>query len=291
MTQTNKPLVFLRLTPVLLPIVLLASVFMITACGGKKSGALPAAVHRPAPAFTSNVRDDRNRVKSNFQGESANISILPDGSEKDTLADALGREYLESISVNIPRDGRLETFSLQGDHDGTNLTLTDGFLMTFISNSKTPYAHSVVGIFEDTQVGAPLGADASFTGKYIVRLLAFPDGTTDNPNPAPLGEIIGVNSVETIDLEVNFSARTLTGSKISSSGARLRVDGEFGDNVISGSVTFVEGVRSMSFEAPLTGIIGQDGAVGVFANSNNGVGTKYSLGGGFVVEPEPANNN
>ncbi len=277
MTQTNKPLVFLRLTPVLLPVALLASVFMITACGGGKSKAVPAP---PAPAFTSRVIED---VPTDIQSDITNIFSEYDGITRTTLIDTLGRNYLEDLSIDIPRGAELETLALQGAVGNAGLSPQDGFLMTFIRHPSEVYAHIVVGMFDKTHTGNPVSADATFTGTYTIRLSAFSDEGEEINEPI---------DAQPITLNLNFRNNTLKGEAETQGGARLEVDGVFATNNLSGNVMFRER-NGRRFEAPLTGLIGQDGAVGIFASHNDSeIGTKYSLGGGFVVEPvadpEPA---
>ncbi len=284
MTQTNKLLVFLRLTPVLLPVVLLASVFMITACGGKKSGALPAP--RPLPAFTSRVIDD---VPADIQSQIAVISAEV-GAVKDLQFLRLGENYLREISFNIPQGANVQTLTLKGVNGGGGLDERAGFVMTFIGDSSENYAHSVVGLFETTDVGPAVDSttDTKFTGQYTLRFLAFPPATAEVKDPPPLS---GRITERDITLNINFRDKEID-AEDRFEGARLQINGKFGGNRITdGKVIFRPDGSSLDFEAPLIGLIGQNGAVGVFANSNNGVGTKYSIGGGFVVEPEPANNN
>ncbi len=289
MTQTNKPLVFLRLTPVLLPVVLLASVFMITACGGKKSGALPTFTPPPPPpTFTSRVIDD---VPANIQSQIAVISA-EEGAVKDLQFLRLGENYLREISFNIPRGGDVQTLTLKGENGGGGLNERTGFVMTFIGDSSENYAHSVVGLFETTDVGPALDANtsATFTGEYTLRFLAFPRPTNEVKDPPPLSESI---TEQPITLNINFNDKEIDADE-RFNGARLQIEGKFGGNRITdGKATFTPNGSSLDFEAPIIGRIGQDGAVGVFA-SHSRSGTRYSLGGGFLVEPpvaEPANNN
>ncbi len=288
MTQTNKPLVFPRLTPVLLPVVLLASVFMITACGGKKSGAVPGS-RGPAPAFTSDVRDD---VPPDIQSQIAVISAEANETVRDLRFLRLGSNYLRDISANIPLNSRVQTLTLKGENGGGGLDERAGFLMTFVADSTENYAHSVVGMFETTDVGAALDntTSATFTGQYTLRFLAFPPATTEVKDPPPLSESI---TEQPITLNIKFNDKEID-ADARFNGARLQIEGKFGGNRITdGKATFRPNGSSLDFEAPLIGLIGQDGAVGVFA-SHSRSGTRYSLGGGFVVEPpvaEPANNN
>ena len=290
MTQTNKPLVFLRLTPVLLPVVLLASVFMITACGGKKSGALPTFTPPPPPpTFTSRVIDD---VPADIQSQIAVISAEADAI-KDLQFLRLGENYLREISFNIPRGADVQTLTLKGENGGGGLDERAGFLMTFVADSTENYAHSVVGLFETTDVGPALDATttrATFTGQYTLRFLAFPPATTEVRDPPPLSESI---TEQPITLNINFNDKEIDADE-RFNGARLQIEGKFGGNRITdGKAIFTPSGSSREFEAPIIGRIGQDGAVGVFA-SHSRSGTRYSLGGGFLVEPpvaEPANNN
>ncbi|MGU9963636.1 MAG: hypothetical protein ACNYPD_05950 [Candidatus Halichondribacter symbioticus] len=293
MTQTNKPLVFLRLTPVLLPVVLLASVFMITACGGGKSKALPAP--RPAPAFTSRVIEE---VDSDIQSDITEILAEQTAELQPVLLGVLGEDYLETLRVNIPRGARVETLYLQGEIGGGGLGAQDGFLMVFVGDSVDNFAHTVIGIFDTIEVGNPLDntASATFSGKYTARLLWLPTATPEDPNPLADIEVI---DGEPFTLNVDFEQGEIRADVTSADNARLEVDGNFRGNNLFGDVTFTSDSTNTEFEAPLTGFIGQDGAVGIFASHNNGAGTRYSLGGGFVVEPdpapdpetEPANNN
>ena len=281
MTQTNKPLVFLRLTPVLLPVVLLASVFMITACGGGKSKALPAP--RPAPTFTSRIIED---VPADIQSQIAVISAEEDA-VKELQFLRLGENYLREISFNIPQGANVQTLTLKGVNGGGGLDERAGFVMTFIGDSSENYAHSVVGLFETTDVGPALDNTTSttFTGQYTLRFLAFPPATAEVKDPPPLSESI---TEQPITLNIRFNDKEID-ANVRFEGARLQIDGKFGGNRITdGKATFTPSGSSVEFEAPLIGLIGQDGAVGVFA-SHRRSGTRYSLGGGFLVEPpEPA---
>ncbi len=287
MTQTNKPLVFPRLTPVLLPIFLLASVFMITACGGKKSTPVantftPPPPPPPPPTFTSRVIQN---VPADIQSGITNIFAETTQPEHETLLENLGRKYLRRIPVNIPTEADAQTLVLQGERDIGGLGEQDGFLMIFATEQGKTFAHSVVGMFDTTDVGAVLDSttSATFSGKYTVRLLAFPPATPEDRDPAPLSESI---LAEDITLNVDFGNSTIKGETGNVGTARLTVDGNFGANRLTGTVTFRERTSNEPFEAPLTGLIGQDGAVGIFSSSNNGTGIKYSFGGGFVVEPD-----
>ena len=282
MTQTNKPLVFLRLTPVLLPVVLLASVFMITACGGKKSKAVPAPPPPPA-TFTSRVIEG---VDSDIQSDITEILAEQTAELQPVLLGVLGEDYLETLGVNIPRGARVETLYLQGEIGGGGLGAQDGFLMVFVADSVDNFAHTVIGIFDTIEVGNPLDntASATFSGKYTARLLWLPPATPEDPNPLADIEVI---DGEPFTLNVDFEQGEIKADVESADGARLEVDGNFRGNNIFGDVTFTSDSTSTEFDAPLTGRIGQDGAVGIFSSSNNGSGTKYSFGGGFVVEPDP----
>ncbi len=282
MTQTNKPLVFLRLTPVLLPVVLLASVFMITACGGKKSGALPGS-RGPAAAFTSRVIKN---VDSDIQSNITEILAEETAELQPVLLGVLGEDYLETLGVNIPRGARVETLYLQGEIGGGGLGAQDGFLMVFVADSVDNFAHTVIGIFDTIEVGNPLDntTSATFSGKYTARLLWLPSATPDERNP--LADIEVING-EPFTLNVDFEQGEIDADVTSADGARLEVDGNFRGNNLFGDVTFTSDSTNTKFDAPLTGFIGQDGAVGIFSSSNNRSGTKYSFGGGFVVEPDP----
>ncbi len=289
MTQTNKPLVFPRLTPVLLPIVLLASVFMITACGGKKSTPVantftPPPPPPPPPTFTSRVIAN---VDSDIQSDITEILAEQTAELQPVLLEGLGEDYLETLRVNIPNNARVETLHLQGEIGGGGLGAQDGFLMVFAGDTVNNFAHTVIGIFDTIEVGKPLDntASATFSGKYTARLLWLPPATPEERNP--LADIEVING-EPFTLNVDFEQGEIDADVTSADGARLEVDGNFRGNNLFGDVKFTSDSVSTEFKAPLTGRIGQDGAVGIFSSSNNnGSTTKYSFGGGFVVEPDP----
>ncbi len=162
----------------------------------------------------------------------------------------------------------------------------DGFALSF--NSYAQHA----GILADTDLGAPLTqrqGSASWNARMVVLA---------NKSEAVVGDFI---------LHINFGAGgqagTITGQAIAKSYGvralngpdyRYRLDGEFDDSgVITGTSQFgnfknrdTETPKYGQISGTLTGLIGEEGAIGAFI-SNRGGYTGYA--GGFIATPSLQN--
>ncbi|MCA8836083.1 MAG: hypothetical protein K8953_13460, partial [Proteobacteria bacterium] len=131
-----------------------------------------------------------------------------------------------------------------------------------------------VGLLSGTDVGAPIH-DNSQTGVWIARLTFLLDS-------------VAFSSPSTFILDVNFDDKTLKTRDDSrpilrSDGGRtLGIDGKFTDaGVLYGTTDFYVGSIPTSFgRGTLSGLIGVDGAVGIFASD---VGASNAYAGGFVA--------
>ncbi|MCA8835333.1 MAG: hypothetical protein K8953_09645, partial [Proteobacteria bacterium] len=135
--------------------------------------------------------------------------------------------------------------------------------------------HSYAGIYASTNLGAPItesGMDATWPAE--LRLNNFAEDFTlkvtfDGTN----GKVEAF--IQNVDMNVIISDRT-----------DFSIDGRFDANgVITGGVHYDDATHPTSpdeFEGTLSGIIGQDGAVGVFVlDSGSNAGTN----GGFIAAP------
>ena len=199
---------------------------------------------------------------------------------------AIGRDYLKSISFNNADDGLIDTALIGSKQNGLFVIrlLNEIDSLNFIS-PRTPAVggHIFVGMFPTTNVGDPLIANAVFNGSYYVYLLVAPD---INSEFSSTGIHIGIK------LNADFNEGTLTGTgsipdRYDEIDTALKVNGRFSgeSNTLSGSVSYTSAkISDRTFTAPLSGVIGQDGAVGVFtSHENTNDTTGYAFGGGFVV--------
>ena len=164
----------------------------------------------------------------------------------------------------------------------TLLTSTIGGVGFFTENSAY-YA----GLLANTNVGLPVeitpqanSADVTATWRGKIQAIGVFLGRNSDTDPDN-------TSTMDFDLTVNFTARTLTGqardSRHSGSlGRRIDINGNFleANNGVITTGTAIARVANVARSGVLTGIIGQEGAVGAF------IGDGFS--GGFYVTP-PAN--
>ncbi len=261
--------------------VALAGVLLLGACGAGGSanvvedGAFSSRAFTFSENFTTRIIDTKD----------INRRIAGDPLRKEEI-DIIGYDYLESISFDIPKDVILTIYYLEGFGRDT-LSADDGIFMINVFDDDAIENHTFVGILNTTNVGAPLTASATFTGNYTHYLFVAPGRLNKSRS-------FDGRCCESITLTADFDKGTLTGSDTTSTGdnsgriSTLTVNGQFGDetNTLSGSVSYDNPlVSDRTFTAPLSGMIGQDGAVGVFSNhENTSDSVGYTLGGGFVVD-------
>ncbi len=202
------------------------------------------------------------------------VGIIKAGSNENTQKGQLttvANEYRESVLGESSIVDSTGWYVISGD-EGDSLAPESGFFMVY--SEFIGKGNIAVGIFDSTDVGLAFtqaNPTATFNGLYGVKVIsAF---------LAPDYEERG----EPITLTADFGAKTLRGTGNSDAGSILTVSGKFSGTTLSGSVNFSPSNANRSYEAPLTGFVGQDGAVGIFANSANNSNSDYAFGGGFVV--------
>ncbi len=234
--------------------------------------ALAGSLFLTACSKDKNFFASAGTLPSNFTNRTvaileANVSDNVKGQQLDTVA----RDYLTSVvgtpSINDDLGGAV----LYGDR---SLTSSDGVFM--VTSSFVGRGNIVVGILSTTDVGPAFTAanpTAIFTGQYMLAVF----GTVNAPDYGELGE--------EITLTANFNTGTLRGTGNSTAGSILTVAGRFSGKTLSGNVNFSPLGAARSYDAPLRGLVGRNGAVGTFAtHSNKGKSADYAFGGGFMVE-------
>ena len=169
-----------------------------------------------------------------------------------------------------------------GDLDG-NDNSASGFAIETTSPGGVTRRH--VGILDGTDVGAPLTLSANITADWT-GLLSIQTET--------------LISAKAITLNVGFDGTTGTittqhgGFYYDTTGGsadpNIVINGKFGANgVIYGTTSATNTSAPLSTVAiagTLTGLIGVNGAVAVFAGNNGG--GNYGYAGGFVATPKPS---
>ncbi|MGU9962827.1 MAG: hypothetical protein ACNYPD_01840 [Candidatus Halichondribacter symbioticus] len=167
-----------------------------------------------------------------------------------------------------------------GDITG-NDNNTSGFAIGQIGIETDIRRH--VGILDGTNVGAPLPLSASITGKWSGFLAIQRELFSEKPIILNVGFDGTTGTIKT--QTGGFEYHTIGGS----ADPNIAIDGKFGTNgVIYGTTT---GINTNTFSAgaitgTLTGLIGVNGAVAVFAGNAGNDG--YGYAGGFVARPRPA---
>ncbi len=192
--------------------------------------------------------------------------------------------------------GSLDVVNFAEGHVGLNIEdiggdAKNGFALTNDSfgpsNDKTYYFYA--GIFKTTDLGAPLNAQYSGDWKGGMAIVSQAGGSTTAPAQGDF------------TLSVNFNKKSFVGRTQSSYAIR----GTFNDRGVmtgtvlaqaylddAGTILNVDLVSGAGF---VSGLIGQDGAVGVFYTNNDDIG-RGNLSGGFFAAPpnldtEPASVN
>ncbi len=167
-----------------------------------------------------------------------------------------------------------------GELSGSNNN-TSGFAIGQIGTETSIRRH--IGILDGTNVGTPLPLEASITAEWT-GLLAI---ETEQFSKKPIILNVGFDGTTgTIKTQTGgFEYHTTTGD----AAPNIAIDGKFGTNgVIYGTTTGtnINIFAPVTITGTLTGLIGEDGAVAVFAgNAGNG---GYGYGGGFVARPNPS---
>ncbi len=167
-----------------------------------------------------------------------------------------------------------------GELSGSNNS-TSGFAIGQIGIETSIRRH--IGILDGTNVGAPLPLEASITAEWTGLLAIETEQFSKKPIILNVGFDGGAGTIKT--QTGGFEYHTTTGD----AAPNIAIDGKFGTNgVIYGTTigTNINSFAPVTITGTLTGLIGVNGAVAVFAgNAGNG---GYGYVGGFVVAP-PAN--
>ncbi|MCH9664366.1 MAG: hypothetical protein K0U41_00775 [Gammaproteobacteria bacterium] len=197
-----------------------------------------------------------------------------------TLANVSTRhDFLQGTATGLDngRGGSIATHTLNLDigDDGDQVfggDAADGLAVYSQRRSSTYY---YAGIFSGTDLGARL-TETEGTAEWRGRFRTI--GNSDSVN-------------KDFTLTVNFGAGDQAGTISArvfarSSSYYYSLTGNFDNNgVIRGDTQFVyTGSSSSTTPGRLRGLIGQEGAVGVFVSNNDGVGN-YSYSGGFIAVP------
>ena len=136
-----------------------------------------------------------------------------------------------------------------------------------VYSSNTAYPFYYAGIFSNTDLGASI-AKKSGTAEWKGTFISIGDGATNSPN---------------FTLTINFGAGDQAGTIAASIGG-YSLTGDFDNSgVIRGDV-IISRRNEQSF-GTLRGLIGQEGAVGVFINNHSINRDALLFAGGFVVRP------
>ena len=232
---------------------------------------------RGQPALLNTAPDLAN-LKSEFLAITGKM-INTNGLKTDTNAFNANPENLVEPTVHS-MDFSTELFdglAIGGDADS-------GFTHFNGRTALVATIYHFAGIYEDTDLGAPLILDNNLSATWNGRVQL-------NSFPTDFVLSVGFDGAKgTLDgFAINY-ART---PAFPTDDGDILIEGTFDENgLISGTVTAAdfagnvkEGAKknNRAFEANLTGIIGQEGAVGVFIREG-------SFAGGFIAGPDIAFN-
>ena len=234
--------------------------------------ALAGSLFLTACSKDENFFASAGTLPSNFTSRTVAIveADVSDNVKRQQL-DTVARDYLTSVVGELEIVDDLSWGVLGGS---SSLTSSDGVFLAY--SSFVDRGNIVVGILSTTDVGPAFteaNPTATFTGEYMLAVI----GTVTAPSYEELGE--------PITLTADFGSGTLRGSGNSDAGSILTVAGRFSGKTLSGNVNFSPLGAARSYDAPLRGLIGRNGAVGAFAtHSNKGKSADYAFGGGFLVQ-------
>ena len=240
--------------------------------------------------------DNENNVLNGGAGFSARTFTVPENLSNrimnsdfpnGVVINAIAYDYLDSISFEIHNETNFFADVIYINRPRKEdafifIELKDEINRLHLTPPMTPAlgVHIFVGILDTTDVGVPLSASATFRGDYRHSLTVAPGSRRKESD--------SYSARNKITLEVDFDAKTLKGvsDRRSYDIHQIEVNGQFSadSTTLSGSVSLKYPEIDRTFTAPLTGLIGIEGAVGVFsAYENTGVGAGYTFGGGFAV--------
>ncbi|MGU9962726.1 MAG: hypothetical protein ACNYPD_01325 [Candidatus Halichondribacter symbioticus] len=233
----------------------------------------------------SNQKNDVTNASRNYtpMENIVEITDLPDYSTlSDTVAglDGLNRGFLFGTSDNSLNTEGISNPALaygrrniDEESDGYN----DGYVFTNFGS------HVVAAILPTTNLGAPLPVgqgqpiEVEWAGNYSLSSIA-----ANIP----------------FNILINFATGKLVGEDPSSSYSRFILDGSFDSRgILTGSFMATNSAgRNRSITGPVTGLIGEQGIVGILHGENSLAGRDDNLGtpafvaGGFVAD-NPSNSD
>ena len=188
----------------------------------------------------------------------------------------------------VTRDTRLNS-GIAPVHtlDFGSMGLDDDDGLTWVRGSRhhtnSPVSYAYVAIYGTTDLGAPI-TESGFSATWPAKL-----------------QVGGLSAVD-FDLTVTFDGRAGTGTLYAflvnfSNSFDFLIDGEFDENgLITGDAHFAQfngnvPTGTADRHGALSGIIGQDGVVGVFLSRESTVSERIpnSFDGGFVAAPDTVN--
>ncbi|MCA8835030.1 MAG: hypothetical protein K8953_08085, partial [Proteobacteria bacterium] len=210
--------------------------------------------------------------------DSVNLNFLPIPIESEPATNNNVYSFIAAGADELNlTDAMNKSVVRLGDLDG-NDNNTSGFAIGTLGSAANTRGY--VGILSGTSVGAPLTLDANITAEWT-GLLSI--------------QRRAVNNKKAITLDIDFEGGTGTiktkagGFDYDTTGGQedpnIVINGKFGANgVIYGTTTSINTDTAVpgAINGTLTGLIGENGAVGMF----NGISGPHGYVGGFVVQPE-----
>ena len=205
------------------------------------------------------------------QDSLALVAAFVPGTTDGLSVDTFGLTFREPMGEFV------DAYKLGGDTNSP-----DGFVLANGALASGFAKRVRAGILSGTSLGPLVSADVN--GLW-----------TGTANVAYTHSVTGANTLRSfaLNLEVDFAAGTIrTVTKALSGSDGLLISGVFGDNegidlppgILGGEVTYqfqANGNDPENANLPLIGLIGGDGAIGVFTKTSGA----YSYAGGFTAQP------
>ena len=202
------------------------------------------------------------------------IKLDPDTLRNQFLAGE--RDRVNEMGANNPQGHTIFTGNDEGSFDGLTLDLDRVDGMRYFSTDIGGTEYFYAGIFSEADLGAPVGLmfDSETTGRWNGRF----------GYRAPRGDSTDFT------LEIDFANPRIEAFVAGKDGNYFHLNGSYDANgaIINGTVdygAFTAGTRTPTGSRTagvLTGIIGQQGAIGAFISDVTG---NAGYAGGFVVTP------
>ena len=180
------------------------------------------------------------------------------------------------------------------------------FLITDDEGNPAGDASDGVAFFFGSVIAGTAGTVAADRNAYAgilagTDLGAVPPTTTESATWNGQIRALGYFPAKDFKLDIDFSAQSLTAFvQVRNNNTRhFSISGTFNNNgVISGTVELGNYTDNVNDPAnllandnrgtgQLTGLIGEEGAVGVFLKNNDDTGKSFNFAGGFVAAPTP----